>query len=911
MEEFWGYGNRIIRNRLVNSPRFFSEVNSLWLRAQQKIHGYQRGKTEQGVLHCMRVEDNIGMLLRECAGKFKDEDLFVLSAASALHDIGKIEDHEQQELNHGRLGAQILRRQEIAGQFFADQRFAEAVGYVVSSHDDGDLQDVPEDEFLVGTCPLFLRELASIFRLADMIDTDYRRVSDIAMGIKVRRFIENEALWLARNAIKGWKTYGDEIIFQAIPRSSRESISVETYVKLLNESLSDDQIQYLRSFRVVYFNVKENSLEEDVIRFPHRLIIDPKDHAKFPKSLQTGAVHARLSLEVYPLETKTRVMEDAIIMLRVYNSGLGEATNMEIQGWENIPQLQLVSSRRIVDVPAYSRVEHPLRIRATKKGRFILDRLILVHGEGDVIGEPEIQIPPFVISATVKKPELKLSVIKPKTVDNQDIFNITLRIENIGDGDAQDIYLEVPMDQKLVISGFPIKFLPKLREKAFEEFNITLKAPDEGQIRLGSFQVSYRDAEGNEIKLEKFAEDIPITRVIRKEEQFPALVVGQSIIESQFSVDRKIGAGAFADVWLLKDRTSGRLVAMKLVRTRTVGDASQIRQLAQETKKAAEMHHPNLVAVYSFGFWEDYPYITMEFVDGETLQHFLHTKEIDLFTICNLMADASRALDYLHGKGVVHGDVKPSNIIRERWTHLWKLADFLPSPRLIASFRGTPSYSAPEVVKGLPITEKSDIYSLGAVLREILTGHPQGDLSRIKGYLLATQGEEKMITILTEVAAKMTNEKVSDRPTAMEVFEEVSATWVPYVPGTEEILCLAEQYGGVLTKTAIARKLSILPDEAKLRLEQLHERGIIDRFGAGEFIFYCSAKYRSHLDEIDRMIIESSLKNQGRASSSDLVQMIGLDLLSLSNRLKKLEMNRVLVYDKSSDEYILKVASDC
>lgn len=779
MERYFGYGNRIIRARLANNPRFCSEIDSLWAKAQQEIHGHQTGKTEQGTLHCLRVEDNIGMILGDHIKKFKDEDLFVLSAASALHDVGKIERYEYKESNHGRLGARLLRRPRIADQFFTDERLAEAVAYVISSHDNGALQDIPEDEFLIGTCPLLLRELASIFRLADMLDTDYRRVSSIVMEIGARKFIENEALWLARSAIKGWKTQKDKIVFQAIPKNSRESTAVLTCITLLIESMSEDQTRYLRGARVIYFNTETNRLEEAVVRIPHHIVIDPKDLARFPKARDVKVQRAKLFVEVSQLETWTDVGKDAIVVLRIYNSGQGEATNVEIQGWEHTPEIQLISSRRICNIPPYSRVEWPLRIRASKKGKFLIENLVLVYEEADRAKDPEVQIPRFAIHAIVKKPQLKLDIAAPRTVSSNDVFVIKLRVQNIGDGAARDVHIEMPIDQKLVVSGFTEPYLSELPEKTSEEFSMVLKAPDQDKLRISGLVVQCKDKEGKLIRFEQPPMDIPIKKIKRGEERLHALFAGQEIADQRYSVIRKIGAGGYGDVYLVRDRIVERLVALKLIDPRLMKDATTMKQLIQDTNKASGIHDPNIVTVDSLGFLSyegvRYPYIVMEFVEGETLEAILQTGKMDLLSICCVMADMSKALHHLHSHKVVHGDVKPSNILHDTTHNLWKLTDFYMGLSLATSLRGTPLYCSPEAAKALVITEKSDIYSLGVVLREMLTGHPKGDLSNIKKELLDTN--VYFAKILGDVAKKMTNENPSQRPMAMEVYSKASQTW--------------------------------------------------------------------------------------------------------------------------------------
>lgn len=779
MKQYWGYGNRIIRGRLSSNPRFSSEIYSLWLTAQQKIHNYQTGKTDQGSLHCIRVEDNVGMLLKDFINEFKDEDLFILSASCALHDIGKIEHYPTEEPNHGREGARLLRKPEIASQFLRDERLVEAIAYVISCHDDGDLHEIPEDEFLVGTCPIFLRELASIFRLADMLETDYRRISSVAIGMGARKFIENEAVWLARKAIKGWKSSGDKIVFQATPRNSRESTAVLTCIRLMKESLSDDQIGYLRGARVVYFDSHTNKMENSIIRIPHLLTIDSKDLQKFPKASMTRPQPVNLLAEIQPLEITVEVRKNALVILRIYNNGRSTARNVEVNGWEHYPELTLISGRRIGDIPPYSRVEWPLKIRPTKRGSFRLEHLVLTYEEGNKIEDPEIQIPPFVINAIVRAPRLRLEVVAPRSVRRGEIFDTTIRIANTGDGEAQDISFEIEVDPRLIISGSTKYFVQKLLKDETQNFKLTLKAPSEKSLEVGQSKIAYTDIEGNLYKSENPAVEILITDIEHVGKPHTPIV--GDVIENRYLMRKLLGSGAFSNVWLVQDRRLGRQMVLKLMKQPLLENTDLVQKFIQEAGIASTMPHVNLITIYDAGLLTyggtRYPYVLMEFVKGKTLQTILEEGAISLNVVIQVLFDISKALQYLHQENVVHGDIKPSNIMYEETYRLWKLADFLTSVRLVGSYRGTPSYSAPEAISELALTAKGDIYSLGAVLREMLTGHPNGDLSNIKQELI---DENKIVAIdLGELAANMTNQNPSERPTAMDVFVKASQTWPP------------------------------------------------------------------------------------------------------------------------------------
>jgi serine/threonine protein kinase len=146
-----------------------------------------------------------------------------------------------------------------------------------------------------------------------------------------------------------------------------------------------------------------------------------------------------------------------------------------------------------------------------------------------------------------------------------------------------------------------------------------------------------------------------------------------------------------------------------------------------EAQSAGMLMHPNIITVYDAGMYRDFCYITMEYVDGPTLE--AHSKKENLFPIykaVEIIFIACKALDYAHKMGVIHRDIKPSNIMLTQSGSV-KIADFsiarIKSEQTISEgIVGSPSYMSPELVKESPVEERSDIFSLGAVLYELLTG---------------------------------------------------------------------------------------------------------------------------------------------------------------------------------------------
>jgi serine/threonine-protein kinase len=195
-----------------------------------------------------------------------------------------------------------------------------------------------------------------------------------------------------------------------------------------------------------------------------------------------------------------------------------------------------------------------------------------------------------------------------------------------------------------------------------------------------------------------------------------------------YQIVEEIGRGGMAVVYKARDPTLERDVAIKVLPQYFAHDRNFAARFEREAKAVARLQHPNILPVHSFGRERGLSYIVMQYVDTGTLQDRLG-QPLDLETTVRIVAQIGRALDYAHRRGVIHRDVKPSNVLMHEgeWALLtdFGLARMLESTiQLTKSGEGlgTPAYMSPEQGQGAGIDRRSDVYSLGVVLYEMVTG---------------------------------------------------------------------------------------------------------------------------------------------------------------------------------------------
>jgi eukaryotic-like serine/threonine-protein kinase len=198
--------------------------------------------------------------------------------------------------------------------------------------------------------------------------------------------------------------------------------------------------------------------------------------------------------------------------------------------------------------------------------------------------------------------------------------------------------------------------------------------------------------------------------------------------DRRYVIKRKLGSGGMADVYLAEDQELGRRVALKLLDERHASDEQFVERFRREAQSAAGLNHPNIVSIFDRGRAEGTYYIAMEYLDGRTLKELLVRNGP---TPIPIAIDYARqilgALAFAHRNGIIHRDIKPHNIIVGSDGRL-KVTDFgiarsgASQMTEAGSIVGTAQYLSPEQARGAPVDPRSDLYSLGIVLYEMLTG---------------------------------------------------------------------------------------------------------------------------------------------------------------------------------------------
>jgi serine/threonine-protein kinase len=218
-------------------------------------------------------------------------------------------------------------------------------------------------------------------------------------------------------------------------------------------------------------------------------------------------------------------------------------------------------------------------------------------------------------------------------------------------------------------------------------------------------------------------------------------LVGETI--GHYKISERIGSGGMGEVYLATDITAGRQAALKILPTRFAGDAERLKRFQLEAHAIVALNHPNILTVYEIGEDHSTQYIASELIEGETLRQRLMRGPMQLSEAVDIAIQVASALAAAHQAGIVHRDIKPENIMLRPDAYV-KVLDFgiaklaesafavatmdgaesiTLADTNLGSILGTASYMSPEQARGAPVDKRTDIWSLGVVLYETVTGH--------------------------------------------------------------------------------------------------------------------------------------------------------------------------------------------
>lgn len=199
----------------------------------------------------------------------------------------------------------------------------------------------------------------------------------------------------------------------------------------------------------------------------------------------------------------------------------------------------------------------------------------------------------------------------------------------------------------------------------------------------------------------------------------------------RYRIQGFLGAGAMGEVYRAHDPSIDRLVAIKVLRPELItgsGAEQLLERFRREARAAGRRFHPNRVAIWDFGEEDGIPFLVMELIEGKSLDEILKTSGLlAADRSIRIMTQVLNALGFAHESGVIHRDVKPSNIMILQQDHV-KVADFgiaridASDFTIVGDLLGTPAYMAPEQLTGAPVDHRTDLFAAGVILFEMLTG---------------------------------------------------------------------------------------------------------------------------------------------------------------------------------------------
>jgi serine/threonine-protein kinase len=296
-----------------------------------------------------------------------------------------------------------------------------------------------------------------------------------------------------------------------------------------------------------------------------------------------------------------------------------------------------------------------------------------------------------------------------------------------------------------------------------------------------------------------------------------------TLLNGRYRLEARIGTGGMSSVYRALDETLERPVAIKLMNREIASDSDQLERFRREARAVAQLSHPHIVGVIDYGEDQGRPYIALEYVEGETLKERIRRNgELDIAEAVAYAIEIARALGAAHARHIVHRDVKPQNVMIDEEGSA-KVTDFgiarsLDDDGLTADGRvlGTTDYVSPEQALGHDVTGQSDLYSLGIVLYEMLTGSvPFRGENQVAVAMKHVREELPDVqTLRPEVSASLA--AVVDRATAKDLQERYRSD-EELIADLEDVLALEAARTGSATGEATT-VLKTLPSKTRRRI---------------------------------------------------------------------------------------------
>ena len=258
-----------------------------------------------------------------------------------------------------------------------------------------------------------------------------------------------------------------------------------------------------------------------------------------------------------------------------------------------------------------------------------------------------------------------------------------------------------------------------------------------------------------------------------------------AVVDGRYRVLSRLGTGGMADVYLAEDQQLGRQVALKLLHRRFAEDPGFVERFRREAQSAASLQHPNVVSVFDRGAFDGTYYIAMEYLPGRSLKQLIRQEApLDPLRSIDLTVQILKAARFAHRRGVIHRDLKPHNVIVDDNDHA-KVTDFgiaragASDMTETGSIMGTAQYLSPEQAQGHAVSAPSDLYSVGIVLYEMLTGRVPFDAESAvtialkhvsEGPIPPSQINSAVPSGLEQVVMWSLNKRPADRPADADEF---------------------------------------------------------------------------------------------------------------------------------------------